>query len=158
MLFVSQPAVTRTIRELEICLGVPRVTRSARGAALTGFGQAFSARARLILEEGQRARDELAQLRSRDVGRVRFAASSLPAAALLSPAVQAFRRDMPLAELRQGAVLDRFRPVTAASLRTGRPFSSGCCRSPLAGRLMLTAIKRSLGPAIGAVLDVDCEW
>ncbi|MBY4749693.1 LysR family transcriptional regulator, partial [Burkholderia cepacia] len=55
---LSQPALTKAIRELELDLGVPLVTRNARGAQLTRFGQAVYARARLILAEMQHARDD----------------------------------------------------------------------------------------------------
>lgn len=117
VLYVSQPAVTRTIRELEADLGVPLVTRSARGAVLTDFGRAFAARARLILEESQRARDELQQMRSQQVGHVRLAASSVPMALLLAPALRSFRREMPLAQLE---LVDGQLATALTELRHGR--------------------------------------
>lgn len=55
---VTQPALSMQIRELEDSLGLPLVERGARQVRLTGFGEAFLARAQGIL----RAVDELDDL------------------------------------------------------------------------------------------------
>ena len=51
-LCVTQPAVSRAIIDLESELGVPLLTRTARGALLTGFGASILKRALLIDREG----------------------------------------------------------------------------------------------------------
>ena len=50
-LCVTQPAVSRAIIDLESELGVPLLTRTARGALLTGFGASILKRALLIDRE-----------------------------------------------------------------------------------------------------------
>lgn len=98
-LFISQPAITRTIRELELELDVPLVVRGTRGVELTSYGQAFEVRARLLMAESRRAREELAQIKSGLNGQVCISVSSLPAMLLLPPAFLAFRQRMPDAQL-----------------------------------------------------------
>ena len=46
---ISQPALSVQIRELESSLGLPVFERSARAVRLTGFGEEFHTRARVIL-------------------------------------------------------------------------------------------------------------
>jgi Bacterial regulatory helix-turn-helix protein, lysR family len=53
---ISQPAVTKIVRELERELGVALVER-ARGVRLAPCGEAFAPRAWLLLADMQRARD-----------------------------------------------------------------------------------------------------
>lgn len=96
---VSQPAITRTVRELEKDLDVPLVTRGARGVTLTEYGQAFQVRARLLTEESRRAREELQQIRRGLGGLVRIGMSSLPAMLVLPQAFAELRRRMPQAEV-----------------------------------------------------------
>lgn len=115
-LFVSQPAVTRTVRELESSLEVPLVVRGARGVELTEYGRAFQVRARLLVEEARRAREELQQLKRGMSGLVRVGISSLPAMVLLPEAFARFRRLMPQAELQ---CYDGQVPVGAPLLRNG---------------------------------------
>jgi LysR family transcriptional regulator of abg operon len=73
---VSQPAVTKIVRELERELEAPLVERSIRGAQLTVYGEAFAPRARLLLADMARARDEIAQLRDGATGKVAVAFST----------------------------------------------------------------------------------
>jgi len=47
---ISQPALSVQVRDLESVLGLPLFERGARHVRLTGFGQEFLARARVILE------------------------------------------------------------------------------------------------------------
>lgn len=115
-LFVSQPSITRTVRELEASLEVPLITRSPHGVELTEYGQAFRVRARLLVEEGRRAREELQQLKRGMTGQVRVGISSLPALVLLPEAFAAFRRQMPLAEL---DCIDGQLPLGVPLLRSG---------------------------------------
>lgn len=65
-LFLTQPAISRSIRELEVELGMQLLTRSANGATLTPFAQQVLKRAFVvqrevgrILEDAQTARGEL---------------------------------------------------------------------------------------------------
>jgi len=98
-LFITQPAVSRAIRELEAELEVPLFERGPQGVTLTRYGEAFEHRARLLVEEGERARDELRQMRDGQLGRVRIAVSSVPAVTLLPQALAIFRAQLPLIAL-----------------------------------------------------------
>lgn len=113
---VTQPAVTRTVRELEADLGVPLVVRSTHGVELTDYGRAFRVRARLLVEESRRAREELQQIRGGMSGLVRVGISSLPAIAVLPAAFQAFRAQMPQATL---DFVDGQIPLAVPMLRSG---------------------------------------
>ena len=60
---LAQPALTRSLGEIERELGAPLSDRHARGMTLTATGQAFVHRASAILNEARRAREEVEQLR-----------------------------------------------------------------------------------------------
>src|SRR5271154_6768018 len=51
MLHTSQPSLSRQIRDLEDEVGVPLLTRKARGSELTPAGRAFLDHARLVLSQ-----------------------------------------------------------------------------------------------------------
>ena len=65
---VTQPAITRSIRELEHELGVTLFERHASGMALTAMGQVLVRRATSIQSEVGRVHSELAQLKGNQVG------------------------------------------------------------------------------------------
>lgn len=115
-LFVTQPAVSRAIRELEAELDVPLFERGPQGVTLTRYGEAFHLRARLLVEEAERARDELRQIRDGQLGCVRIAASSVPAVALLPQALALFRAQLPLTAVEFS---DGLAPMALAALREG---------------------------------------
>lgn len=113
---VSQPAVTKTVRELERELGAPLVERSVKGVQLTTYGSVFAPRARLLLEEMRRARDEITQLRERVGGRVAVGVTTAVALTTLPAAFCALRVRLPTAhiELTEGVL-----PTLLAGLRDG---------------------------------------
>lgn len=92
---VTQPAVSSIVRELELDLDAPLITRSVKGIALTEYGSAFAIRARLIVEEMQRTRDEIEQLRLGTTGSVSLAVSPTVALTILPRAFAAFTRSLP---------------------------------------------------------------
>jgi len=98
-LFVSQPAVTRTLRELEQDLDISLVTRSVAGVELTDAGRAFHVRARLLLEEMRRAREELSFMKAGGNGHVAVAVTSTVAVSLLPDALEKFMLRMPQAKI-----------------------------------------------------------
>src|SRR6516225_1762378 len=58
-LFLTQPAVSRTIRELENELGIPLLVRTARGATLTDHAAQILKRARAIDRELSRIYEDV---------------------------------------------------------------------------------------------------
>ncbi|TAL53061.1 LysR substrate-binding domain-containing protein [Pandoraea sp.] len=98
-LHVSQPAVTRIVRELEQDLGVALVTRSVAGVALTDAGLAFHARASLLLEEMRRAREELLFMKEGGHAHVAAAMTSTVGMTLLPAALELFMQRMPQARV-----------------------------------------------------------
>ncbi|WP_282087885.1 LysR family transcriptional regulator [Streptomyces tendae] len=104
-LYVSQPALTKQIRQLESALGVPLFTRSRSGMALTGPGRALAARVPGLLAGWEAALRETrsAARRADRILRVGFLASAANEAT--QPIIAEFARRRPdwRAEMRQAA-------------------------------------------------------
>ncbi|WP_374943968.1 LysR substrate-binding domain-containing protein [Sphingomonas sp.] len=127
---VAQPAITRSIRELEDELGATLFERHARGVRLTDMGKAFVRRATTVEAELRRAREEIAQLRGRHRGEVSVALSSAPSVTLLPTAFAAFRRHYPDVVLK---LSENFFPAIQADLASGRlDFYVGPVEAPMA--------------------------
>ncbi|MGF6797084.1 LysR family transcriptional regulator of abg operon [Paraburkholderia youngii] len=94
-LFVSQPAVTKAIRELETDIGMSLFGRSVNGVALTRTGESLLRHARLIVGELGRAEQQMAMERGAQEGRVTIGVTPLAALTLLPDAYARFRLDMP---------------------------------------------------------------
>ena len=91
-LALSQPAVTKSIRQLEMELGGVLLARGVRGVRPTELGNAFLARARAITLELSRAREEIDQLRGGRAGRLAVGCAPGPALGLLPGALPRLRR------------------------------------------------------------------
>jgi len=113
---IAQPAVTRSIQELEKELGVPLFERHARGAVPTPMGLAFVRRARSVHNELSLARDEIAQMRGMTNGNVRVALSMVPHMALLPHTLRPFRQRYPDVRL---DIIDAVFPTIEADLVDG---------------------------------------
>ncbi|MCV9999930.1 pca operon transcription factor PcaQ [Pararhizobium sp. YC-54] len=74
LLHVSQPAVTKTIRELEEVLGVSVFERDGRGIKITRYGEAFLRHAGAALTALRQGLDSVSQERSGDGPPVRVGA------------------------------------------------------------------------------------
>jgi DNA-binding transcriptional LysR family regulator len=85
---LSQPAVSRAVRELEDAFGAPLLQRSRRGVEPTAFGQALMRRAGAVLDELASAVDELAHLADPARGTVRVGSGESIQAGLVSAMVQ----------------------------------------------------------------------
>jgi DNA-binding transcriptional LysR family regulator len=112
----SQPALTRSVQELERDLGAPLFRRGPRGAVLTELGQRFVQRAKAILSELGHARDEISQLRGAAQGHLCVSLGGLPHLTLLPKALKGFRARYPDVEL--DIIEGRF-PAIEASLALG---------------------------------------
>ncbi|WP_282507898.1 LysR family transcriptional regulator [Burkholderia cepacia] len=94
-LSVSQPAVTKSIKELEARVGVQLLERSGAGVRLTRYGEALLRHARTVVAEIALAERELEAMRS-GAGRMLSVGVSLLAASIVVPdALRAFRAARP---------------------------------------------------------------
>src|SRR5215217_5346902 len=71
-LSLSQPAISKSISDLERALGVLLVSRSSRGAELTPSGQVLLRRGRVMLDELKQGLQEIENLSDPTVGEVRI--------------------------------------------------------------------------------------
>lgn len=106
---MTQPALSRSVRELERVVGAPLLERLPRGVVLTPAGRAVLPPARAALAEARRVRDLGRRVAGLEEGELRVAAvQSLTLAALL-PVVRHWGRRFPGVRLRlhEFAHLDR---------------------------------------------------
>lgn len=122
---LSQPGVSRKLRQLEEELGVALLQRSAQGVVLTDYGEAFARRARTIVNETQRAVDEVAQMRGEREGVVRIMLAPASSVDWVARAVRLFQRDCP------GVRLDIFEGMQEQAVERLRGGSLDFAVSPL---------------------------
>ncbi|WP_051856180.1 LysR substrate-binding domain-containing protein [Streptomyces sp. NRRL S-1868] len=94
-LHLAQPAVTRSLREVETLLGVELFTRGPRGTVPTVFGEAFLEHARGVLAELRHAGERLTGLADAAVGTVTVGTLLAGSGVLLPRAIAALKRDRP---------------------------------------------------------------
>lgn len=116
MLGLAQPALTRSIHELERELGTPLFERRARGMILTPTGQVFVRRATAVLGEVRRVREEIDQLHGGTQGRVVAGLSIAPHVALLPKALRPFRKRYPDIKLH---LIEGYYPTVESQVRDG---------------------------------------
>jgi DNA-binding transcriptional LysR family regulator len=90
-LSLTQPAVSKTLAEIERLFGVPLFERSTRGTEPTPYGNTVLRFARSVLADYERTRDELAAVAAGATGRVRVGAMVV-ASCWLTLAVQHFKQ------------------------------------------------------------------
>jgi LysR family transcriptional regulator, regulator of abg operon len=113
---LAQPAVSRSLQELERDLGVPLFERRTQGMVLTPIGVSFARRASIILTEVRHAREEVDQLHGGTTGTVVAALSIVPHIALLPQAIRPFRARYPKVQLH---VIEGSYPTVETGLRDG---------------------------------------
>jgi DNA-binding transcriptional LysR family regulator len=91
-LSVTQPAVSKTLAEIERMFGLELFARSPRGTEPTAFGDAVIRFARLVLADYSRTRDELDAVARGAAGRTSVGAMVVAVAELLLPAVKLLKR------------------------------------------------------------------
>ena len=94
-LHLAQPAVTRTLRELEQILGVELFVRGPRGVHTTLFGDAFLDHARTVLTELRRAEERIHGLAHGDAGTVTLGTLLAGSSVLLPKAIAALKASRP---------------------------------------------------------------
>lgn len=94
-LHVSQPAVSKHIRDLEKELGTPLLDRHPRGVTLTAAGEVLLRHARRVHALQDEARDELESLRGARSGHLSVGASTTIGSYFLPVVLERFHRVMP---------------------------------------------------------------
>lgn len=100
VLHLSQPAVSKSVAELERQTGVPLFERAGRASRLTAAGSLLFARARELFAVEESAEEELRALRGLDAGVLRVGASTTIATYLLPPYLARFSDAHPGVSLR----------------------------------------------------------
>ncbi len=113
---LAQPAITRSIRELEHELGVSLFERRVSGMILTPMGKAFPRRAVGIQRELQRTRDEIEQLKGKTTGSLAVGLSTAPHLALLPRVIEPFLQRFPGVHLR---ICEGLFPTMEADIQDG---------------------------------------
>lgn len=113
---LAQPALSRSIHELEHELGVQLFERRARGMVLTPMGVAFVRRASNVMAEVRRAREEIEQLDGGTGGNVVAAMSIVPHLSIAPHVLRPFRKRYPNVELH---LIEGLYPTVESRLKDG---------------------------------------
>ena len=158
-LLITQPAATRTLRELEQMLGVTLFERHARGLAPTPFSEAFSTHARAVLAQVRQAERHIAELMDADRGQLVIGTHLAGAVALLPRAVALVKARHPLLTV---VVREGLPSVLLAELESGiidliigrltQPSDETFTRLPLHEE-SIRLVVRDAHPLAGAPLD-----
>jgi LysR family transcriptional regulator, regulator of abg operon len=113
---IAQPAITRSIRELEHELGAALFVRHVNGVVLTPMGEAFLRRATAIQLELERTKDEIQQLKGIKTGTVAVGLSTAVHVALLPRVLRPFSGSFPEVQLK---IVEGLFPAMEAELYDG---------------------------------------
>ena len=94
-MYLTQPSLTKHIRNLEDALGAKVVDRASRALTLTPEGRLVCDYARRILKLREEAADRVMRLRDAESGDIRIAASTIPATYILPNTIGGFRKRYP---------------------------------------------------------------
>ena len=132
LLGVAQPAISRQVRGLEVELRQTLLLRNGRGATPTEAGKRLLDHARSILQQVERARREVDEVKGAPVGQVVVGLPPTLALALTAPIVREFRRRYPKrdGEHRRGPVRQHPRMGRRRSRRCRRAVQPGRRRPP----------------------------
>ncbi len=95
VLNLSQPAVSKAVRELEQTLGVRLLERSRAGTEVTPFGRALLARSTAVFDQLQAALHEIEHLADPEAGEVRLGSMETLHAGLVAATVERISRRYP---------------------------------------------------------------
>jgi DNA-binding transcriptional LysR family regulator len=98
-LALTQPAVSKSLAEIERLFGLDLFVRSTRGTEPTAYGATVARFARSVLADFGRTREELAAAASGAAGRVAVGAMVVATPALVADAVDRFKARAPKAAL-----------------------------------------------------------
>ena len=170
-LHVSQPALSRQIRDLEEELGFLLLERSAKSVRLTEAGRAFLTEARAVLQRAEDAVKAARAIATGGRGELHVGYAPSLTARILPPTLRAFQAELPnvrvrlhdlsteemLAGLREGklqiAFVVRLTPALLRGLRFEELARDSIClavapKHPLAGRRTVTLAEVAREPLI----------
>lgn len=113
---ITQPALTKSLKQLEEELGVALFERSIRGMQASAYGKAFAHRAKVVELELQRGVEEIRQMQGLYSGSVSIGVSPSPAIELLPQVLKRFHSRHPSVSVR---LIDGQYPFFLPSLRDG---------------------------------------
>jgi DNA-binding transcriptional LysR family regulator len=152
-LHVSQPVVSRTVRELERSLGADLFTRTTRSVSLTPQGEELLDLAGDLLDRFERTMDRFAAYCQGDYGRIVVATLPSIAAGYLPPILVEFLADNPgmRVEILDVTATEAARAVEsgAADLAIGSPVSTPSLRSEVLVRDRFVAVLGERHPLAG---------
>jgi len=128
-LHISQPPLSRSIRELESRVGATLLARTRRRVALTPEGARFLEEAKRILAQLERAVLDVGSMAAGDGGRLRLGFVSLADYGVLPGLLKAYKAARPGVEL---ALREMLSPDQAAALAAGE-LDFGLLLPPAAG-------------------------
>ena len=147
---VTQPALTKSIRDLETELGAPLLQRSSKGVFPTAHGQALNQHALVVLRELASAREQMRQLSGDLGGELSIGAVPLAVMLLIPETLRTFGREFPQVHLRVSeelymAQLQRLRKgevdVAIGGVPAGLPLGEFLIE-PLIQTRMVVVVKR----------------
>jgi len=94
-MFLTQPSLTKHIRNLEDALGAKVVNRASRAFTLTPEGRVVFDYAKRILKLREEIADRVMRLRDSESGEISIVASTIPATYILPRAIGGFRERHP---------------------------------------------------------------
>ncbi len=94
-LSLTQPTLTKALRDVEATLGVPLFTRTNRGLAPTPYGEIFARHAKIVLAQLRHAAEELENLRAGYSGKVTVGTLLAAAASILPDAIALLKKERP---------------------------------------------------------------
>lgn len=94
-LSLTQPAVSKSLAEIERMFGLDLFVRSTRGTEPTAYGEKVARFARAVLADFDRTRDDIATVASGGAGRIRVGAMVVATPGLLADAVDRLKRESP---------------------------------------------------------------
>lgn len=97
--YISQPALTRSIKNLEDMLGTALLERSARGTVPTPAGDLFYQHARMILSDWQRASDDIRTFKSGVTGNIALGIGAMFASHIMDEVVRRVGEELPQVSL-----------------------------------------------------------
>ena len=92
---LSQPTLTKALRDVESTLGVPLFKRSNRGLESTPYGEIFARHAKIVLAQLRHAAEELENLRAGYSGKVTVGTLLAASASILPDAIALLKKERP---------------------------------------------------------------